>query len=119
MSKTQQPKPTSLLSPRFINGVYIPSGLLILGVGITKSEWLPAAVGVSLLLGVWKIYSFGRCCLCLQTLVVRGACLYQFITVPELAPVPIEIMATNALKPDVFQEFSLKEKTVLSHNVAV
>ena len=38
---------------------------------------------------------------------------------PELAPVLEKVMATNALKPDVFQEFPLKEKTVLSHNVAM
>lgn len=59
MSETQKPKSTSLLSPQFINGVYIPSGLLILGVGIVKFEWLPIAVAVSLVLGAWKIYSAG------------------------------------------------------------
>lgn len=41
------------------------------------------------------------------------------IIAPELAPVPEKMMATNALKPDVFQDFPLKEKTVLSHNVAM
>lgn len=55
----QQSKPTSLLSSQFINGVYIPSGLLILGVGIVKFEWLPFALAVSLVLGAWKIYSAG------------------------------------------------------------
>ena len=59
MSETQNSKATSLLSPQFINGVYIPSGLLILGVGIVKFEWLPIAVAVSLVLGAWKIYSAG------------------------------------------------------------
>ena len=59
MSETQKSKRTSLLSPQFINGVYIPSGLLILGVGIVKVEWLPIAVAVSLVLGAWKIYSAG------------------------------------------------------------
>ena len=29
------------------------------------------------------------------------------------------IEAKKALKPDVFQEFELREKTVLSHNVAM
>ena len=38
---------------------------------------------------------------------------------PELAPVPEKMIAPKALKPDVFQEFPLKEKTVLSHNVAM
>lgn len=41
------------------------------------------------------------------------------IKAPELAPMPEKMMATNALKPDVFQDFPLKEKTVLSHNVAM
>ena len=59
MSQTQHSKATSLLSPQFINGVYIPSGLLILGVGVAKLEWLPFALAVSLILGAWKIYSAG------------------------------------------------------------
>ena len=59
MSQTSQSKGSSLLSSQFINGVYIPSGLLILGVGITKFEWLPYAIAVSLVLGAWKIYSAG------------------------------------------------------------
>ena len=41
------------------------------------------------------------------------------IEAPELAPVPEKTLVSNALKPDVFQDFSLKEKTVLSHNVAM
>ena len=60
MSKSQQSITTSLLSPQFINGVYIPSGLLILGVGIVKFEWLPFAIAVSLVLGAWKIYGAGQ-----------------------------------------------------------
>ena len=43
----------------------------------------------------------------------------NIVKAPELAPVPEKMMVTNALKPDVFQEFPLKEKTVLSHNVAM
>lgn len=60
MSKAQQSKATSLLSPQFINGVYIPSGLLILGVGIVKFEWLPVAIAIALALGAWKTYSAGQ-----------------------------------------------------------
>ena len=60
MSQNPQSRRASLLSPQFINGVYIPSGLLILGVGIIKFEWLPFAVAVSLVLGAWKIYSAGQ-----------------------------------------------------------
>ena len=60
MSQAQPSKSASLLSPQFVNGVYIPSGLLILGVGIVKLEWLPFAIAVSLVLGAWKIYSAGQ-----------------------------------------------------------
>lgn len=56
MSQTQPSKASSLLSPQFINGVYIPSALLMFGVGIVKFEWLPFAIAVSLVLGAWKIY---------------------------------------------------------------
>ena len=60
MSQTSQSKGSPLLSSQFINGVYIPSALLILGVGILKFEWLPIAVAVSLVLGTWKVYSAGQ-----------------------------------------------------------
>lgn len=66
MSRTPQTKGSSLLSSQFVNGVYIPSGLLILGVGIIKFEWLPFAVAVSLVLGAWKIYSAGQWYLFIQ-----------------------------------------------------
>lgn len=49
----------------------------------------------------------------------RRALTLVFFKAPELVPVPEKIKATNALKPDVFQDFPLKEKTVLSHNVAM
>lgn len=118
MSQTQYSRSTSLLSSQFINGVYIPSGLLTLGVAIVKFEWLPFAIAVSLVLGAWKIYSAGQ-----QRIFVKGSLgergLTTNIKAPELAPVPEKMMATNALKPDVFQDFPLKEKTVLSHNVAM
>jgi len=74
------------LSKEYVNGVYIPSGLLIVGCLIVKQEWLPYAVVLALALGGFKIYSSG---------------------------------AKKVLKPDAFQEFELKEKTIISHNVAI
>lgn len=47
------------LSKEYINGVYIPSGLLIVGTLIVKSEWLPYAVLLALALGGFKIFSGG------------------------------------------------------------
>lgn len=73
-------------SSAYINGIYIPSGLLIVGVLIVKKEWLPYAVALSLVLGGWKIFSS---------------------------------QAKPVLKADAFQDFELKEKTVISHNVAI
>ncbi|MCJ1358646.1 MAG: NADH-cytochrome b5 reductase [Icmadophila ericetorum] len=49
-------KPSGSLSPQYINGVYIPSGLLLVGVAICKIEWLPYAALVALLLGSYKFY---------------------------------------------------------------
>ncbi|MCJ1223369.1 NADH-cytochrome b5 reductase [Toensbergia leucococca] len=76
----------NFLSQQYINGVYIPSGLLLVGVGIVKREWLPYAVVVAVLLGAWKVYNN---------------------------------QVKKVLKPDAYQDFELKEKTVLSHNVAI
>lgn len=57
MSSPHQIRPTSFLSPQYINGVYIPSGLLLVGVAIVKKEWLPYAAVVAVLLGAWKLYN--------------------------------------------------------------
>ncbi|KAK1986831.1 oxidoreductase FAD-binding domain-containing protein [Colletotrichum cereale] len=76
----------SLASRKYFDNVYIPAGLIILGCAITKSEWVPYAVLLSLALGAYKFNSM------------------QIKTV---------------LKPDAFQEFELKEKTIISHNVAI
>lgn len=43
-------------SPAFINGIYIPSGLLIVGTAICKTEWVPYAVALALVLGGWKVF---------------------------------------------------------------
>ncbi len=60
MSAPHQVRPTSLLSPQFVTGVYIPSGLVLASVGLVKPQWLPYAIAVSLILGAWRIYSVGR-----------------------------------------------------------
>jgi cytochrome-b5 reductase len=49
----------SLLSPGYVHGVYIPSALLVFGTYIVKSDWVPYAIGIALLLGGWKIYNNG------------------------------------------------------------
>lgn len=47
----------SFLSPQYINGIYIPSALLLGGVAIVKQEWLPYAVVLAIVLGSWKVFS--------------------------------------------------------------
>lgn len=76
----------SLLSSQYVNGIYIPAGLLVFGTFIVKSEWVPYAALLAVALGALKFYN---------------------------------LQPKQVLKPDVFQEFELKEKTVISHNVAI
>ncbi|KAF2438508.1 oxidoreductase, FAD-binding family protein [Karstenula rhodostoma CBS 690.94] len=77
---------SGLLSTQYVQGVYIPSALLIVGTAIVKKEWLPFAAALAVVLGAWKAYG----------------------NVPR-----------KVLKPNEFQEFPLKEKTILSHNTAI
>lgn len=41
---------------QYVQGIYIPCSLLIVGVLIVKKEWLPYAVALAVLLGSYKIY---------------------------------------------------------------
>ncbi len=50
---------SSLLSSRTINGVYIPSVLLIVGVAIVKREWVPYAAALAAVLGGYKVFTSG------------------------------------------------------------
>jgi len=81
-----QTKPAGFLAPQYINGVYIPAGLLVAGTVIMKRDWLPYAAALAAVLGAWKVYNN---------------------------------RSRKVLKPDQFQEFELKEKTICSHNVAI
>lgn len=113
MATAHKVRPTSYLSPQYINGIYIPTSLLLVGVAIVKIEWIPYAAVVALVLGAWKVYNNRECFCAAQSMrlarTIRKAPLTRF------APAEVK----KALKPDVFQEFPLKEKTVLSHNVAM
>ncbi|CAM1505560.1 Fc.00g111970.m01.CDS01 [Cosmosporella sp. VM-42] len=77
---------TSLLSRVYIDYVYVPGFLLIIGTLIVKKEWTPYSAVVAVLFGAWNFWNF---------------------------------QVKKVLKPDVFQEFELEEKTVISHNVAI
>ena len=51
---------SGLFAPQYVQGVYIPSALLIVGTAIVKKEWLPFAAALALVLGGWKVYGNGR-----------------------------------------------------------
>ncbi|BCR89282.1 cytochrome b5 reductase family protein [Aspergillus chevalieri] len=70
-----------------INGVYIPSALLILGTFLVKQEWLPFAVAIAAALGGVKLLGGSK--------------------------------PRKVLIADQFQDFILKEKNEISHNVTI
>lgn len=43
-----------LTSKKYIDGIYIPAALLVVGVALTKREWLPYAVVLALALSAIK-----------------------------------------------------------------
>ncbi|KAF2646442.1 ferredoxin reductase-like protein [Massarina eburnea CBS 473.64] len=77
---------SGIFATQYVQGVYIPSALLIIGTAIIKTEWVGFAVALAAVLGGWKVYS----------------------NAPR-----------KVLKPNEFQTFELKEKTILSHNTAI
>ncbi|KAL1954560.1 hypothetical protein VTO42DRAFT_1071 [Malbranchea cinnamomea] len=77
---------SSWKSSENINGVYIPAALIVFGTSIVKSEWLPYAASLAVVLGAWKL----------------------------MGNKPRKV-----LNPTEFQNFVLKEKTIVSHNVAI
>lgn len=53
-------KENKYLGASYINGVYIPMGLLVAGCLIVKKEWTPYAVVLALVLGSWKAYTHSK-----------------------------------------------------------
>jgi len=51
------PSSDSFLSKKYVDGVYIPSGLLVVGCLIVKREWVPYAVVLAVLLSGYKLWS--------------------------------------------------------------
>ena len=43
-------------SKKYVNFIYIPSGLILVGCAITKPEWLPFAAALAAALGSWQYY---------------------------------------------------------------
>lgn len=99
-----------VLSKKMFDGIYIPAGLLVVGTIIVKREWTPWAVLVALILGAIKAYRVRE---------YNQSQPNMLSTLQLYANTPSCTEPKKVLKPDVFQEFELKEKTVISHNVAI
>lgn len=52
---------SGFLAPQYVQGVYIPSALVIFGTAIIKKEWIPLAIALAAVLGSWKVYINGEC----------------------------------------------------------
>ena len=102
MSTPYTKRPTSPLSPQLILHVYIPSTVAVLGVWLVQKEWLPFAFVIPAVLVGLHVYGNGR------------PCWYEHGAPADCYPV-----AKKALRPDIYQNFRLKEKTEVSHNVAM
>jgi cytochrome-b5 reductase len=76
----------SALPRKYLDGIVIPVGLLLVGTYIVQRDWMPYAIALASFMGMIKYFS--------------------------LQPIKV-------LKPETFQEFELKEKTIVSHNVAI
>ncbi|KAH0552886.1 NADH-cytochrome b5 reductase [Trichoglossum hirsutum] len=83
---TTQSKPHPLVSSQYINGIYIPAGLMVVGTWIVRKEWILYAIATAVVLGTWKAYNN---------------------------------RVRKVLRPNEYQNFELKEKTIISHNVAI
>ncbi|RCI08160.1 hypothetical protein L249_6209 [Ophiocordyceps polyrhachis-furcata BCC 54312] len=97
----------SWLSRHYVDYVYIPGALLIFGTLIVKADWTPYAALLALALGGYNFWNF-------RELTASGHATEQSAGLTRASE---EIK--KVLKPDVFQEFELLEKTVISHNVAI
>ena len=91
--------------------IYVPAFLLIAGTFVVKRDWTPYAAVLAVAFGVYNFYALrespnpSSSTLCLR---------------PQLAnDGPRHAEIKKVLKPDVFQEFELQEKTLISHNVAM
>ena len=51
----------SLTSKKYVDGIYIPVGLLIFGTIIVKREWTPYAAVIAVILGAIKYYNGREC----------------------------------------------------------
>ena len=47
-----------LWARQYIDYIYVPAALLVVGTAIVKIDWTPYAAALAVALGVWNYYSF-------------------------------------------------------------
>ena len=57
---TTAPARSKYLAQPYVEGVYIPSGLLLVGCLIVKKEWTPFALLLAITLGGWKMWNMSE-----------------------------------------------------------
>ena len=57
MAVTSSANSNGWLARKHIDGVYIPAGLLIVGMAIVKFEWIFFSVAAAIILGGWKLFN--------------------------------------------------------------
>ena len=58
---------SGVLSKQYVNFIYIPAALVLVGCAIVKAEWLPYAGALVGALGAWQFYDMRTCALCTLT----------------------------------------------------
>ena len=120
-----------------LHGIYIPAALLVFGTAIVKMEWIWYSVALAIGLAVLKVIrgrmfflphklnplplqTFSRSGWKTLSLLLNSLHKSFFFDMTHLT-IYINFPAEprKVLKPDLFQHFDLKEKTILSHNTAM
>lgn len=91
--------------------VYVPAFLLIVGTFIVKRDWTIYAAVLAIAFGAYNLYALRKS---------SKHCSFKPCLRRQLAnDCRRHVEIKKVLKPDVFQEFELEEKTLISHNVAM
>lgn len=49
-----------LSSKVYVDGVYIPAALIVIGTAIVKRDWVVYSVALALALGTWKFFQLSK-----------------------------------------------------------
>lgn len=57
MSSKHTYKPTGPLAPQYVQGVYVPSAILIVGAALVNKTWVPFAVAIAAALAGYQYFN--------------------------------------------------------------